>query len=59
MQCVEVDPETGKTVAVDLQFLPYNKRSANQITPLVVQRMKVINQLYNSILIKFMFRRVE
>ena len=39
LTCVAVDPETGKTLAVDLQFLPYNKRTAQVITPHVVQRM--------------------
>ena len=37
---MEVDPITNKTLAVDLQFLPYNKRDKNNIAPLVVQRMK-------------------
>ena len=36
---VEVDEVTKKTTAVDLQFLPYNCRSAKGITPLIVQRM--------------------
>ena len=39
LTCVEVDPVTNKTLAVDLQFLPYNKRTAKVITPLVFQRM--------------------
>ena len=39
LTCVNVDPVTNKTLAVDLQFLPYNKRDRNQITPLVVQKM--------------------
>ena len=30
----------GKSEALDIQFLPLNKRSADQITPLIVQRMK-------------------
>ena len=37
---VEVDPATDKTLALDLQFLPYNKRTAENIVPLIVQRMK-------------------
>ena len=36
---VEVDKITKKTTAVDLQFLPYNCRSAEVITPVIVQRM--------------------
>ena len=38
---VKVNPVTNKTEEVDIQFLPYNRRSAAQITPLVVQRMKI------------------
>ena len=37
---VEVDPLTNKTLSVDLQFLPYNRRDSNNITPLIVQRME-------------------
>ena len=36
---VEVDPETNKTTAIDLQFLPYNKRTIQQLTPMIAQRM--------------------
>ena len=36
---VEVDPETNKTTAIDLQFLPYNKRTIKQLTPMIAQRM--------------------
>ena len=35
----EVDSETGKTTQVDMQFLPYNKRSNLQITPMVCERV--------------------
>ena len=40
LTAVNVDPITNKTLAVDLQFLPYNKRNRATITPLIVQRMK-------------------
>ena len=39
LSCVDVDPQTGKTKYVDIQFLPYNKRNTDNIVPLVVQRM--------------------
>ena len=38
---VEVDPVTGKTLAVDLQMLPYNRRDVDAILPRIVQRMKI------------------
>ena len=37
---VEVDPASGKTTAIDLQFLPFNKRRKSELTPLIVQRME-------------------
>ena len=40
LTAIQVDPITGKSEALDIQFLPLNKRSADQITPLIVQRMK-------------------
>ena len=40
LTCVSVDPSTMKTLQVDLQFLPFNKRNSNNIMPLVVQRMQ-------------------
>ena len=40
LTCVSVHPDTNKTLAVDLQFLALNKRGAEQIVPLVVQRMQ-------------------
>ena len=39
LTCVSIDPDSKKTLAVDLQFLKFNKRDSNNITPLVVQRM--------------------
>ena len=39
LSCVDVDPDTGKTKYVDIQFLSYNKRNTKNIVPLVVQRM--------------------
>ena len=39
LTCVNVDPITNKTLNVDLQFLPYNRRDAEQISKLVEQRM--------------------
>ena len=40
LSCVDVDPNTGRTIAVDIQFLPYNKRDTESILPLLVQRLK-------------------
>ena len=40
LTAIQVDPITGKSEALDIQFLPLNQRSAKQITPLIVQRMK-------------------
>ena len=37
---VEVDPVSGKTTAIDLQFLPYNKRRVSEIAPKIAQRME-------------------
>ena len=37
LTAIQVDPITGKSEALDIQFLPLNKRSAEQITPLIVQ----------------------
>ena len=37
---VEVDPTTGKTLSIDLQMLPYNKRDAETMLPLIEQRME-------------------
>ena len=36
---IEVDPETGKTITVDLQLLPYNRRDAQTIAPRIAERM--------------------
>ena len=40
LTAVEVDPLTKKTIALDLQFLPYNRRNTDTIVPKIVQRMK-------------------
>ena len=37
---MEIDPNTGKTLSVDLQLLPYNRRDVSTIKPRIVQRMK-------------------
>ena len=37
---VEVDKETGKTLMVDLQLLPYNRRDEATISPRIVQRIQ-------------------
>ena len=37
---VEVCPQTGKTLAVDLQMLPFNRRDKETIAPRIVERMK-------------------
>ena len=36
---VKIDPNTGKTLAVDLELLPYNRRDVSTILPRIVQRM--------------------
>ena len=40
LTAVDVDVD-GKTRAVDIQFLPFNKRTVETISPMIVQRMKV------------------
>ena len=35
----EIDPDNNKTLSFDLQFLPYNRRDVETISPLVIQRM--------------------
>ena len=40
LTCVDVDPHDGHTIAVDIQFLPYNKRNTETILPKLVQRLK-------------------
>lgn len=40
LTAIQVDPISGKSEALDIQFLPLNQRSADQITPLIVQRMR-------------------
>ena len=37
---MEVDPVSGKTTAIDFQFLPYNKRRVSEIAPKIAQRME-------------------
>ena len=37
---VEVDKDTGKTIMVDLQLLPYTRRDEATISPRIVQRMQ-------------------
>ena len=37
---VQVDELTGKTLMVDLQLLPYNRRDESTISPRIVQRMQ-------------------
>ena len=37
---VEVCPRTGKTLSVDLQMLPFNRRDKETIAPRIVERMK-------------------
>ena len=43
---VEVDFRTGKTIDIDMQFLPLNKRGIDQITPMVLQRMKPYGNMH-------------
>ena len=38
---VEIDPVTGKTTAVNLQLLPYNRRDEATLSPKITQRMRV------------------
>ena len=37
---IQVDQTTGKFEVLDIQFLPLNKRYAELITPLIVQRIR-------------------
>ena len=37
---LEVCPQTGKTLSVDLQMLPYNRRDKEDIAPSIVDQMK-------------------
>ena len=41
LTAMDVDINTNKTKAVNIQFLPFNKRDTATITPFVVQRMEI------------------
>ena len=51
---VEIDPATNKTLSLDLQFLPYNKRNIETISKVLERRLmpgiKILYQINRNLL---------
>ena len=51
---VEINPATNKTLSLDLQFLPYNKRNIETISNVLERRLmpgiKILYQINHNLL---------